>query len=149
MSGRASVQKGKNGEREIIRYLQPIVDRVLAEVNEKRADEGEELRETVRLLRNSLQSAVGGEDVIGLDWMALEIKRQETPFLTEWWKQTLESAGDKKIAVLLHRKNGARWRCRMNGYLICTNGTKVLTPVDIGFEAFLLWFEHELRSRYL
>lgn len=149
MSGRASVEKGKRGEREIVRALQPIVDRIIGEVNEKREREGGEALETVRLLRNSLQSAVGGHDIIGFDWLSLEVKYQETTFLTNWWHQCLEQTEKHQIAVLLHRKNGARWRCRMNGFLQASNGTKILTPVDISFEAFILWFEHELRSRYV
>lgn len=149
MSGRASVEKGKRGEREIVRALQPIVDRVIGEVNAQAAQMGsEKVAESVRLLRNSLQSAVGGQDIVGLPWLMLEIKYQETTYLTNWWHQALEQTKPGQITVLIHRKNSQRWLVRMVGHLPLSSGRKVSCPVDISFEIFQIWFENELKARY-
>lgn len=148
MSGRSSVEKGKRGEREIVRALQPIVDRVIKEVNELKAPDDPGRAESVRLLRNSLQSAVGGQDIVGLPWLMLEIKYQETTYLTNWWHQALEQTKPGQVTVLIHRKNSQRWLVRMVGFLELADGRKVKCPVDISFEVFLIWFENELRARY-
>lgn len=147
MTGRASVEKGKRGEREIVRALQPIVDRVIKEVNDTKQD-GEERAESVRLLRNSLQSAVGGQDIVGLPWLMLEIKYQETTYLTNWWHQALEQTKPGQVTVLIHRKNSQRWLVRMVGHIPLSSGRKVSCPVDISFEIFQIWFENELKARY-
>lgn len=113
---------------------------------------------------------VSGFDVAGLDWLALEIKRQENENLTQWWKQCKESAWEKsmkeeikrdgkagivfeRVPVLIWRRNREAWKVRMFGYLTCDGGLafdegcggRIRCPVDIGIEAFLLWFEMKLR----
>lgn len=149
MSGRASVEKGKRGEREIVRALQPIVDRVIKEVNDNHDSNGGLGRaESVRLLRNSLQTAVGGQDIVGLPWLMLEIKYQETTYLTNWWHQALEQTKPGQVTVLIHRKNSQRWLVRMVGFIPLSSGRKVSCPVDISFDIFLIWFENELKARY-
>lgn len=69
--------KGANGEREVCDLLQPIVDAVAA----KRG------LVAPRLRRNVEQCQVGGEDIVGLPWYSIEVKRCERVELDKWWRQ--------------------------------------------------------------
>lgn len=74
--------KGANGEREVCDLLQPIVDAVAAQ------------RGLVapRLRRNVEQCQVGGEDIVGLPWYSIEVKRCERVELDKWWRQACVQA---------------------------------------------------------
>ena len=103
MAGRSSKTKGKNGEYEardlIMRWLAPVYV---------------ELGHTPPVLkRNVEQVRGGGFDLVGIDWLALEVKRQETLNLTSWWNQTLRQAGSHQLPVLMYRANRQPWRFRM------------------------------------
>lgn len=145
--------KGQRGEREVVSMLQSIVDRVIAQINEIRVREGQERvgldPGSHQILRNQLQSAVGGADLVGIDWLAPEIKYQEVEKLNEWWAQTVRQTKPGQVGVLIHRRNNQKWRVRMLGKLALIDGRHVTCPVDIGLDAFLLWFENEFRSRTL
>lgn len=82
MSGNMSRNKGQRGEREVVKLLQPIVDKVYGSLG---------LTPPV-LERNLMQSHKGGFDIAGLHWMALEVKYQETLNVGMWWNQTLAQA---------------------------------------------------------
>lgn len=133
--------KGARGEREVIKLLQPIIDAAFEAVG----------KESPLLQRNQMQSHKGGYDIIGLDWLALEVKHQETLLIHQWWCQTLKQAGEEKVPVLIYKQNRVKWRVVMYGFLPC--GGDWLdwprTPVDITLEAFLVYFrlmvENELR----
>lgn len=56
-----------------------------------------------------------GEDDIVTDYddlIHIEVKRQETIKLGDWWKQTKERAGDR-IALLFHRRSHEKWKVTM------------------------------------
>lgn len=74
--------KGANGEREVCDLLQPIVDAVAA----KRG------LIAPRLRRNVEQCQVGGEDIVGLPWYSIEVKRCERVELDKWWRQACVQA---------------------------------------------------------
>lgn len=147
--------KGQRGEREVVTMLQSIVDRVIAAINKEIDDEisqGVMVRvgkrpDQVQVLRNQLQSAVGGSDLSGIDWLAIEVKYQETENLNSWWAQTQKQTKPGQVGVLIHRANQQKWRVRMLGKLALIDGRHVTCPVDITVDAFLLWFENEFRSR--
>jgi len=143
--------KGQRGEREVINMLQEIIDRVcrsrVAESSEMSSGEGENRPDHRHLLRNQLQSAIGGSDICGLEWLAIEVKYQETENINSWWAQTLSQTKPNQIAVLIHRANGKKWKIRMMGKIELKDGRHVKCPVDIILSSFLLWFEHEFRSR--
>lgn len=83
--GSFAVSKGKRGEREACDELQPTVDSVAKELG----------MEAPRIRRNLQQSGDGGEDLIGLPWYSIEVKRCETLNLAAWWRQCVTQARRK------------------------------------------------------
>lgn len=133
MGGRSALQKGKSGEREVIAYLQPIVDDVYA-LHEL---------EVPKLQRNLMQSASGGFDIAGLEWIALEVKRHETPNVEAFWAQTLKQATRGREPVLWYRVNGGKWRIVMHVQMVAGGVARtVRATVDIA--DFLAWFRARL-----
>lgn len=158
MGGKFSRDKGQRAERAVIALLQPIVDKVFAEVG---------LPPAV-LQRNLMQSMCGGFDIVGLDWMALEVKHHEKLQTRDWWEQTVsqsKSGNISRLPVLFYKSNGLKWHVMMEGLVEIEKdvwvsevdvdgkkvvqgirGKKVRCPVTISQESFLLFFEHKLRS---
>lgn len=134
------VNKGKEGEREVCRLLNGVLQEILTEM--KGLDE--QTRAAVRSIvqRNQNQSAVGGGD-INLLGLSIEVKRQETLSVDTWWKQAQASAarnGDKP--VLMYRQNRKAWHVVMDGLLPVAAGYSVTTGarVTIDLDTFLRWF---------
>lgn len=138
MGGKMSRDKGARGEREFINLIREVVEKVYC---------GKEF-DAPFMRRNSFQSFRGGSDVHGLDWLALEIKFQESLNLTGWWAQTVRQAGPGQLPVLAYRKSRVKWRVRMPGYLPAGK-RRVKTIVDISLEAFLAYLELELKNRLI
>lgn len=135
MAGTMSRNKGQRGEREVIALLQPVLDEVYGSVG----------LESPALARNLMQSRNGGFDVVGLDWLALEVKFQQQENVATWWRQCKEQAGPgDREPVLFYRRNNAKWRIRMFGCLVA-GSERVRCPVDIGLEAFLAYLTLRLR----
>lgn len=80
-----SRQKGANGEREVAKILQQVVNGVALQCGY--------VPPTIR--RNTEQSQIGGEDLTGLPWYSFEIKRCERVELDKWWQQTVTQAARK------------------------------------------------------
>lgn len=80
-----SRQKGANGEREVAKILQQVVNEVALQCGY--------VPPTIR--RNTEQSQIGGEDLTGLPWYSFEIKRCERVELDKWWQQTVTQAARK------------------------------------------------------
>lgn len=80
-----SRQKGANGEREVAKILQQVVNEVALSCGY--------VSPTIR--RNTEQSQIGGEDLTGLPWYSFEIKRCERVELDKWWQQTVTQAARK------------------------------------------------------
>jgi hypothetical protein len=139
--GRHAINKGKRSEREVIKLLQPIVDKLYTEL----------YGEPPVLQRNTIQSDRGGFDIVGLDWLALEVKHCETFNLNAWWKQALEQAGTKKEPVLIYKRNNVEWRIRMYCTL-CVHSSRftgvsigdMKACADIDLKTFLFWFSQRL-----
>jgi Holliday junction resolvase len=85
-----SRNKGLGGERELAKLL------------------GDRLG--VTLTRNLEQTRGGGYDLVGLDSLAIEVKRRETLDFPRSWAQAMKNAGESKIPVLAHRANRQPWR---------------------------------------
>jgi hypothetical protein len=138
MGGKFSRDKGQRGEREAIGLLQPIIHDVCAALG----------RDIPKLQRNLLQSDCGGCDLHGLEWLALEVKRQETLNVAAWWDQTVRQATNGRVPVLLYRRNGERtWHAVMWAWMPCVaggdgGGQWVRATVEI--ESFLTWFRSRL-----
>ena len=80
-----SRQKGANGEREVAKILQQVVNEVALLCGYVAPE----------IRRNTEQSQIGGEDLTGLPWYSFEIKRCERVELDKWWQQTVTQAARK------------------------------------------------------
>ena len=143
MSGAMSRNKGQRAEREVVKLLQPVVIEAWAELGKDGP--------APCLERNLMQAHKGGHDLLGLDWLALEVKHQEQFVLEAWWRQAVEQAdraGRRSFVevepVLFYRKNHAPWRVIMRGYLDVRGEKRVRCPVNVGPHAFLAWFKLRL-----
>ena len=128
--------KGQRAERQAIGLLQPIVDKVYTELG----------LPVPSLERNLMQSMKGGYDIIGVDWMALEIKHHETLHLDAWWEQTVRQAGNDKTPVLMYKKNRTSWSVILRVF-VQSEQNKVRCPGIISIESFLVWFELQLKQK--
>lgn len=138
--------KGKRGELEVIKLLQPTVQKVY----------GARGLAVLDLERNLMQSMKGGYDIVGLHWLALEVKRHENIThgvvggINSWWMQCKSQAAVGQEPVLFYRPNKQLWYVRMYGYLAIgeNGGARVRTVVTVDLASFLVWFElrlnHEL-----
>lgn len=141
-----SRDKGKRGERIVIDWLQPIVDAECKAAGVKR----------VLLQRNTIQSDCGGSDIVGLYWLAAEVKnceRQGPSDFEAWWKQCHEQATEGQTPVLFYTRAHQPVRVRLmgwiGGHVSCCDeplesdlGLPAL--VDIGAEQFEAWFRARL-----
>jgi hypothetical protein len=85
--------KGQRGEREFFGLL------------------SEQLGTCVR--RNVDQARAGGADGIEVPGWSIEVKRHETGFRSEWWKQACEQAGADLWPALAYRASRQPWRVRL------------------------------------
>jgi hypothetical protein len=135
MGGKSSRSKGQRGEREIIKLLQPTVNAAYIEAG----------RVPPILKRNLMQTMEGGYDISGIDWMALEVKRQEKLNLNSWWRQTLKQCKENQEPILIYRANRQPWRVRMKCCL--TPGyERPLAVVDTSIDAFLTYFHLRIQK---
>lgn len=129
--GSLSINKGKRAEREVANMLNPILDRLCTQLN----------IDPVRLSRNLKQTQVGGFDLDGLDWIAIEIKHHKQVSINSWWAQTLRQATDEREPVLIWKQHGGKWKVRMYGRLEIEPGRRLKVVVDTSIDDFLVWFE--------
>lgn len=142
MSGNMSRAKGQRGEREFATTLEKWSQPVLAAIGGDAA---------VMMRRNLQQSREGGHDLVGLDWLAVEVKRHETLSLPAWWRQTVDQAGRiGGIPFLAYRQNRSPWRFRVritSAHYGPAGGWTQALDVDMAEEAACLWFQGELYCR--
>lgn len=151
---RMARNKGKRGERMVIDWLQPIVDEVCVQLGVKQ----------VLLQRNTVQSDRGGSDIVGLPWLAAEVKNCESngpAQLDKWWDQTEQQARDWSTQtqmltpVLFYTSNHRPIRVRMKGALWCEHVHTIYGAalVDVSAEAFENYFRmrllHEFSYKHL
>jgi hypothetical protein len=96
------------------------------------------------MARNLMQTRNGGHDIVGLEWLALEVKHHETLNITQWWLQTKKQATNGKTPVLMYKQNNVKWRVMMFGYL-GAGSERVRCPVDISLEAFMAFFKARVK----
>lgn len=65
------------------------------------------------LKRNLMQSREGGYDLVGIDWLALEVKRQEGLNISGWWRQAVRQAGEGQTPFLMYKQNFKPWGFRV------------------------------------
>ena len=142
-----SRDKGKRGERAVIDWLQPVLNKLTKQIGVK----------PVLLQRNTVQSDRGGTDIIGLRWMGAEVKnceKQNVSSLNDWWAQCVEQAeewsepGRPLTPVLFYTKAFAPIRVRLPGAIWCPHaqGVHVATMVDVSAEDFEAYFLARCRA---
>ena len=136
--------KGALGEREVKIILKSILQPVYLHHNEPLPD----------IERNLEQSRGGGYDLTGLEWLAIEVKRQERSNLKAWWKQTLAQCGEHQIPFLIHRANHQPWRVRTVVPVVIAQtifgsvSTKILSlVVDLERVEWTEWLRWECHKR--
>lgn len=138
---KSRLQKGSKGEADVLIDLQQIL---AAEYKTR----GLPLPMMVR--------GRHGTDIQGLDWLSPEIKRHEPTLgfaaVTEqqkaaFWEQAKRQCKPGQIPCLVYRQNHQPWRVRIPGYVEISGGRRLATPVDIAYDAFLIWFRAELAAR--
>ena len=84
-----SIQKGKDGERELAKVLTALLG--------------------VKCRRGQQHTGLEGEDVVGIDGIHIECKRDERLNLKKAYEQAQRDAKDDDIPVVCHRKNREPW----------------------------------------
>lgn len=130
------VTKGKAGEREAVKLIQPWVNEVYASLDMQAPD----------LLRNQMQTAVGGYDIVGLNWLALEVKRQEQLSLNAWWNQVTKACKDGQVPVVMFRQNRKKWRFLITSWLHTGGQGHMECRCEVDSDTFERWFK--ARCRY-
>ncbi len=138
-------QKGAGGEREVITLLEPVVRRVML-------DTGYPIPEKPIIQRNQNQTAVGGSDLTNTFGLAIEVKRQETLAVNQWWMQCVNSASrNGEIPVLMYRQNQKKWHVVMHGTFGYPPAAgevhcSIRFRATITLEHFLEWFALHVRG---
>lgn len=132
-----SRSKGQRGERAVCDLLNSAVIRV-----------GQDLGMKLPVFsRNLVQSRNGGHDLVGHDWIAIEVKwyAEIKSHLPGWWAQTLRQAEAVNAEpVLIYKANGSRWFVRMWARLEIEPGRRLRVTADISMDDFIVWFEKRL-----
>lgn len=136
MSNRSG-QKGKRAEREVVKLLQPIVDAAYHQAG----------KEPPLLQRTSYSasSLAGGADLMGVPFLAIEVKHRESYSIPSWWKQTCEQA-QGRLPILFYRRNNVEFRCQLiwdSKEQRMRNGV-VDAPCDLPLWAGKVWLYHRL-----
>lgn len=63
--------------------------------------------------RNVDQARNGGADGIEVPGWAIEVKRHESGFRSEWWEQAKAQAGEQRFPALAYRASRQPWRVRV------------------------------------
>ena len=129
-----SKQKGANGERELIRLLQEAVDETVG-------------KDVVKLERNLEQTRYGGYDVIGLDWLAAEVKRCEAVEVDKWWAKLVSIADAHQTPAIFYRRNLEPWKVYCRVRISTKTGGAVRMLGSVALSDWLVWFKEELKAR--
>lgn len=135
---KGSKVKGASGEREAAAVLAGWIEPVYRHAGVEVPD----------IKRNLMQTREGGYDLVGIDWLALEVKRQENMALPSWWRQTVKNASMGQIPFLMWRQNRRPWffRVRVEVYHRANN-TLNQYDVDMERDQAKLWVQTETWNR--
>lgn len=134
--------KGQRGEREAAALVTGWLKEVVTAAG---------IEHPVALSRNLDQTRDGGYDLVGLDWLALEVKRHETLQVSQWWKQAVRQAKDGQVPVLMYRQNRTAWKFRLRMTAIhrapCGHSGVSLVVADMDAANAKHWLQHEFWAR--
>ena len=132
--------KGQEGEREVARALNSIIETVLIK-------HGHNLPSRPIIQRNQNQSAVGGSDLTNPFNLGIEVKRQEALAINTWWNQCLAACKtDGCEPMVIYRQNGKRdWTVVMYvdvplKYMDVYSSHVTKVRAQISWNDFLQWF---------
>lgn len=94
-------EKGKQGEYDVCKMLQPLFP--------------------TKLERNLEQTRAGGADIKGCEPFQIEVKRVQDCGLgnkQSWWKQVNRASKPDEIPVVIYRPNKAKWRVLIGADLL-------------------------------
>ncbi len=133
--------KGQSGEREVADMLNFIIYKAMQRAG---YPEAECLKAMSTVQRNQNQSAVGGNDLTNCLGLSIEVKRQESLAVPQWWRQTVAAAQrNNEVPVLIYRQNRKPWHVRLP-IMIATPGEiaqgRLCTVGEIDIESFKAWF---------
>ena len=134
MGGVSGQNKGKRGEREIKDNFVDLMQKVEATKQLKGVSEF--------VKRNTTQSDRGGDDIVGIPLLSIEVKRQEALALNTWWKQAEQQGFKLKLQpVLIYRQNRKAWRVQTYTFLFnpAVASTKWVRA-DMELDSFLAWY---------
>lgn len=147
--------KGRRGEQELLKLLQSVINEAYeAAKQDGLIDATVGMLDLPKLERNLFQWAKGGCDIIGIDWMAPEVKRVESITvggLNGWWEQAKAQAKVRAVEmgrdvepVLFYRPNSSLWEVRMYAHLTVNADVRIKTYADVPWIAFRAWFKMRL-----
>lgn len=127
--------KGKTGEREIKDAFIELMRKVEARVGM------EGVSESVK--RNTLQADRGGDDIVGIPLLSIEVKRQENLAINTWWQQCLANAKKQRAQpVLIYRQNRKAWRVVTFTVLQQPKQLSMSwVRAELTFDDFMSWYE--------
>jgi hypothetical protein len=108
--------KGAGGERELAKIL------------------GDRLG--VPFERNLSQCRAGGFDLIGLDQLAIEVKRCEKLSIPQWWEQTQRQATGK-VPVLAYRQSRKPWAIIVPLGWLCPGDWDPTATAQVSLDSFV------------
>lgn len=135
--------KGKSGEYEVIDLFQPIIDEIFEEFGY--------VAPTLR--RNTAQYADGGEDIAGMIWHSVEVKRCEKTDIGRWWLQTVGEANKSYVQLPTLENSKNRRPFSVNKVRLGTWWERDLESSGIGGKSrkipILLWRQNRQPWRVL
>jgi hypothetical protein len=139
--------KGRRGEQEVATMLRAVVTEAYAEMG---------LEPQLEIKRNQMQTAgksrsEGQGDLVGLDWLAIEVKRVESDLPSSrnsWWEQAKSQAARSQTPILFSRMNDREWNVRT--YVLTSVGRKqIKLPVDMAWSIFRIWLKEMIKERHM
>ena len=124
----SKVAKGRRGEQEIQALIQEVADAAYRERG---------------LPAPEISRGKHGRDLIGLPWLAPEVKRHEAAgaaSIDDWWDQARRQARGGQVPVLIWRQNRRPWHVVLPvAVTIPGTAQRVVTRGDITLDAFRAW----------
>ena len=138
--------KGQSGERDVCNMCNEIVIEVRKRLKLPDLDNRD-----LPFQRNTLQSAIGGDDITNPFKLSIEVKRQEALSINTWWKQCKQSCArfEGNIPILIFKQNRKPWRVMMETY-VPLQGNLAYGPirVEISIEDFKGWLLNYILREY-
>lgn len=134
MAATMGQNKGKRGEREVKDMFIELMQTAERATGKVGASE--------KVKRNTTQSDRGGDDIVGIPLLSIEVKRQETLQLNQWWQQAVTQGNKQKVQpVLIYRQNRRAWRVQTWAVLCQPHrSSQAWVRCDIELVAFLDWY---------